>query len=123
MTNLEKFITEMASKIKQSGGADNHYHWSELVMVLEETLKYIPSDKPISRGHQELVFVGYTNPYQLVHSCANDDEASGSFYPNTKEDTTIPLYMLKCHERRLINLTDGDLTVSKLIDLQNGGEL
>ena len=122
MTNLEKYIEGMVLKIKDSGGADKHYHWSELVMVLEEAAKYIPSNKPLTRDRQELFFVGYTNPYQLIHACGNG-ESSGSFYPNTEGDTTIPIYMLTCHESRLLNLTDGDLSLGKLKDIQNGGNL
>ena len=90
-------------------------------MVLEETLKYIPQESPVSQD-AGLFFVGYTNPHQLVYSC-DKVEPSGSFYPDTEEDTTIPLFMLKCHEHRLLNLTNGDLSLAKLKDLQEGGEL
>ena len=121
MTNLEKYISEMVKNIKSNGGADSAYHWSELVMVLEEALKYIPQETPLQYDIG-LFFVGYTNPYQLVHSC-DKVEPSGSFYPTTEEDTTIPLFMLKCHEHRLLNITDGDLSLAKLKELQEGGEL
>lgn len=73
-------------------------------------------------NNDDLFFVGYTNPYQIVHSC-DKVEPSGSFYPNTDEETTIPLFMLKCHEHRLLNLTDGDLSLQKIKELQDGVEL
>lgn len=121
MTNLENYIKTMVASIKKQGGADDAYHWTELVMVLEETLKYIPDGADISQ-EAGLFFVGYTNPYQLVHACGKD-EPSGSFYPTTEEDTTIPLFMLKCHERRLLALTDNDLSLEKLRNIQEGGDL
>ena len=45
----------------------------------------------------ELVHVGYTNPYQIKY--AKDEE--GSFYPDTDNECYIPLYMLKKHKHRL----------------------
>ena len=122
MTNLESYIKEMTANIKKNNGADSIYHYSELVMVLEEVVKYLPKNISLTSDHQGLFFIGYTNPCQLVHVC-DDVEPSGSFYPNTDEDTLIPLYMLKCHENRLLNLTDGDLSLEKLRELQKPGGL
>jgi len=101
MTNLEKYIKEMAATIKKEGGADKAYHWTEVIMVLEEALKYVPEEKNIEKGHQELVFIGYTNGAQIYHSAVYEDEASGIFFPDTYGETVIPLYMLKCHEHRM----------------------
>jgi len=122
MTNLEKYIKETVKKIKKEGSVDKNYHWSEITTLLEEASKYISDEAVISPEYQGLVFIGYTNPFQIVHSC-DKVEPSGSFYPNTDENTTIPLFMLRCHENRLLNLTDGDLSIEKIKELQEGGEL
>lgn len=74
----------------------------------------------IEELESNLFFVGYTNPAQLVHVC-DDVEPSGSYYPTTEGETTIPLFMLKSHEMRLMALTNDELTLDELSRLQNEG--
>jgi len=96
MTNLESYITNMAKTIKKNGGADQAYHWSEIAMVLEEALKYIPKEKLMAKDYRELVFVGYTNGLQIERG----SEDKGAFYSNTDNGCFVPLYMLECHSHR-----------------------
>lgn len=64
--------------------------------------------------HDELIFVGYTNGYQILY--ANDAiEGEGSFYSNTDGDSIIPLYMLKTHYHRLESTTNGNVTLDRII--------
>ena len=44
MTNLERYAAEMSRKIKSSGL--DCYHWSEVVLVIDELLKYADFSVP-----------------------------------------------------------------------------
>lgn len=58
----------------------------------------------------ELIFVGYTNGYQILYA----SESEGLFYNNTENECYIPLYMLRVHEHRLQNTTEGNVTLDKV---------
>ncbi len=59
----------------------------------------------------ELVHIGYTNGAQVLY-CVTDE--SGSFYPDTENDTCIPVYMLRTHAHRLESTTNGAVTLDRI---------
>lgn len=59
----------------------------------------------------ELVHIGYTNGAQVLY-CVTDE--SGSFYPDTENDTCIPVYMLRTHAHRLESTTNGQVTLDRI---------
>ena len=61
----------------------------------------------------ELIFVGYTNGYQILYA-TEADGGEGSFYSDTDNDCYIPLYMLKSHAHRLQSTSNMDVTLDKL---------
>lgn len=67
--------------------------------------------------HDELIFVGYTNGYQILYATESEG-GEGSFYSDTDNDCYIPLYMLKSHAHRLQNTTDMNVTLDKLKQAQ-----
>lgn len=64
---------------------------------------------------EELIFVGYTNGYQILYA-KDKDKGEGTFYPDTGDDCFIPLYMLKSHAHRLETTTDGSATLDMIKD-------
>jgi hypothetical protein len=68
--------------------------------------------------HEELVFVGYTNGYQILYG-AESEGGEGSFYSDTENNCHIPLYMLKSHAHRLQTTTDMNVTLDKLKKAQS----
>ena len=49
--------------------------------------------------HEELIFVGFTNGYQILY--ASEDNGEGLIYSDPESDCHIPVYMLKTHTHRL----------------------
>ena len=70
--------------------------------------------------HDELIFVGYTNGYQILYGAASEG-GEGSFYSDTENDSYIPLYMLKTHAHRLQSTTDMNVTLDKVRRAQKKG--
>ena len=68
------------------------------------------SEKP----QEELVFVGYTNGYQIFYAASEEYGGEGSFYSDTEGDSYIPLYMLKRHVHRLETTSKMNVTLDKL---------
>lgn len=62
-------------------------------------------------GESELVHIGYTNGAQVLYCVANK---SGSFYPDTENDSCIPVYMLRTHAHRLESTTNGEVTLDRI---------
>lgn len=65
----------------------------------------------------ELVFVGYTNGYQILYG-AESEGGEGSFYSDTENGCYIPLYMLKSHAHRLQSTTDMNVTLERVREAQ-----
>ncbi|WP_373092511.1 hypothetical protein [Zhongshania sp.] len=59
----------------------------------------------------ELVHIGYTNGAQVLYCVTGE---SGSFYPDTENDTCIPVYMLRTHAHRLESTTNGQVTLDRI---------
>ncbi len=113
-------LVEVSEDLRQTlKSANNHNK-----QLVEEKRKLVEENERLRAKIEELesnlFFVGYTNPAQLVHVC-DDIEPSGSYYPTTDSETTIPLFMLKSHEMRLMALTNDELTLDELKRLQNEG--
>ena len=66
---------------------------------------------------KELVFVGYTNGYQILFGAASEG-GEGGFYSDQEQDCHIPLYMLKKHAPMLQTTTGMNVTLEKLIKAQ-----
>ena len=64
--------------------------------------------------HDDLIFVGYTNGFQILYATERDSDASGQFYGNTEGECIIPLYMLKTHWHRIQGSTNGSVTMEDI---------
>ena len=63
--------------------------------------------------HVELIFVGFTNGYQILY--ANDvNDSKGLFYKDSEHDCIIPLYMLKAHWHRIESSSGGKVTLDMI---------
>ena len=62
----------------------------------------------------DLIFVGYTNGYQISYAKGNEEESVGQFYGTTDGNSLIPLYMLKSHAYRLETTSHGNITLEKI---------
>lgn len=65
--------------------------------------------------HDELIFVGYTNGYQILYGA----QESGSFYPDTDNECFIPLYMLKTHWHRIQSTSGMNVTLDMIKEAQD----
>lgn len=65
--------------------------------------------------HDELIFVGYTNGYQILYGV----DSPGSFYPDTDNGTIIPLYMLKTHAHRIQSTTNMTVSLEAIKEVRN----
>ena len=62
----------------------------------------------------DLIFVGYTNGYQISYASGNTDESIGHFFGTTDGNSCIPLYMLKSHANRLSTTSQGNITLESI---------
>lgn len=63
--------------------------------------------------HDELIFVGYTNGYQILYA-SDPNEGEGAFYGDNDNDCCIPLYMLKTHWHRIQSSTGMNVTLEMI---------
>jgi len=66
---------------------------------------------------EELIFVGYTNGYQILYG-AESQGGEGLFYSDTENECYIPLYMLKTHAHRLQTTTNMSVTLERVREAQ-----
>ncbi len=69
---------------------------------------------PDKEIQDDLIFVGYTNGYQISYAKGSEDECVGQFYGTTDGNSLIPLYMLKAHADRLETTSHGNITLEKI---------
>lgn len=101
--------TPLIERVASSDKRHPSWSWSQLAVDFACLLKANTHPAPAKvPGESELVHIGYTNGAQVLYCVANK---SGSFYPDTENDSCIPVYMLRTHAHRLESTTNGEVTL------------